>query len=214
MHGSLDPGPHPQPAKVHDMSEEKSRYWDDKYQTGIPGWDRRGVSPALLHWLDGGMLGPCRLLIPGCGHGHEVVELARRGFSVHAVDIAPTPLSRLRMILAEKGLDARLIQADVLHWQPDAPFDAIYEQTCLCALAPQEWPLYAAQLYGWLGPGGLLFALFMQTGRPGGPPYHCPLEDMRGLFPSEHWRWVEPPHREISHPNGLFEYAAVLQRIG
>lgn len=196
------------------MNEEKSRYWDDKYQTGMPGWDRRGVSPALLHWLDAGMLSPCRLLIPGCGHGHEVVELARRGFTVHAVDIAPTPLSRLRMILAKEGLDARLIQADVLHWQPDALFDAIYEQTCLCALAPQEWPLYAAQLYGWLRPGGLLFALFMQTGRFGGPPYHCALEDMRSLFPSEHWQWVEPPHREIPHPNGLFEYAAVLQRIG
>lgn len=194
------------------MSEERSRYWDEKYQAGMPGWDRRDISPALLHWLDLGMLKPCRILIPGCGHGHEVVELARRGFPVCAVDIAPTPLARLRQRLAGEGLGADLVQADVLTWQPEMPFDAVYEQTCLCALAPQEWALYAAQLYRWLKPGGLMFALFMQTGRAGGPPYHCDLGDMHRLFPSERWTWVEPPHREVPHPNGLFEYAAVLQR--
>ena len=91
------------------------------------------------------MLSPCRILIPSSGHGHEVVELARRGFAICALDIAPTALSRLRMARARKGLDARLVQADVLYWQPDAPFDAIYEQTCLCALAPKEWPDYAVQ---------------------------------------------------------------------
>jgi SAM-dependent methyltransferase len=196
------------------MSEEKSRYWEERYQSGTPGWDRGGVSPALLQWLDAGVLTPCRILIPGCGHGHEVVALAQRGFSVSAVDIAPTPLARLQERLQEAGLDAHLIQADVLDWQPEAPFDAIYEQTCLCALAPQDWPRYAAQLHRWLRPGGLLFALFMQTGRPGGPPYHCELGEMRSLFPLERWAWVDEPHREVPHPTGLFEYAAVLQRLG
>ncbi len=194
------------------MDAEKSRAWDEKYHTGTPGWDRGSVSPALLHWLSAGMLTPCRILIPGCGHGHEVVELARRGFAVCAVDIAPTPLARLDRRLGEEGLEAQLIQADVLHWQSAAPFDAIYEQTCLCALPPQEWPAYEAQLHGWLRPGGRLFALFMQTGRPGGPPWHCELGEMRALFPAERWHWVEPPQREIPHPNGLFEYAAVLER--
>lgn len=196
------------------MDAEKSRAWDEKYHTGTPGWDRGGVSPALLHWLNAGMLTPCRILIPGCGHGHEVVELARRGFAVCAVDIAPTPLARLGRRLDEQGLAAQLIQADVLHWQPPAPFDAIYEQTCLCALPPQEWPAYEAQLHRWLRPGGRLFALFMQTGRAGGPPWHCGLGDMHILFPHTHWAWLEAPQREVPHPNGLFEYAAVLQRLG
>lgn len=52
----------------------------------------------------------------------------------------------------------------------------------------------------------------MQTGRAGGPPYHCDLADMRALFPAERWDWVEPPQREVAHPNGLFEYAAILKR--
>jgi SAM-dependent methyltransferase len=196
------------------MSEEKARQWDEKYRSGVPGWDRGGVSPALHHWLETGALAPCRILVPGCGHGHEVLELARRGFQVTGVDIAPTPLARLRQNLTQCELEADLVQADVLTWSPEVPFEAVYEQTCLCALAPEEWPTYAAQLHTWLRPDGRLFALFMQTGRPGGPPYHCDLTDMRGLFPPERWDWVEPPQREVPHPNGLFEYAAVLRRLG
>ena len=194
------------------MDTERSRRWDEKYRTGLPGWDRQGASPALLHWLETGALTACRILIPGCGHGYEVLELARRGFEVWGLDIAPTPLARLKARLAEAGLAAHLVQADALAWQPEHPFDAIYEQTCLCALAPEEWPAYAAQLYRWIKPGGLMFALFMQTGRPGGPPYHCDPGEMLTLLPSERWEWVEPPHREVPHPNGLFEYAAVLRR--
>lgn len=194
------------------MDTERSRRWDEKYQSGLPGWDRQGASPALLHWLETGALAPCRILVPGCGHGYEVIELARRGFEVWGLDIAPTPLARLKARLGESGLTAHLVQTDALAWQPVQPFDAIYEQTCLCALDPREWAAYANQLYGWLRPGGRLYALFMQTGREGGPPYHCDLAEMRALFPNERWDWVEPPHREVPHPNGLFEYAAILQR--
>lgn len=196
------------------MDTERSRRWDEKYQSGLPGWDRQGVSPALLHWLECGALTPCRILVPGCGHGYEVMALARHGFEVCGLDIAPTPLTRLRARLQQTGLNAQLVQADVLAWQPEQSFDAIYEQTCLCALDPQEWDAYAAQLYRWLRPGGRLFALFMQTGREGGPPYHCDLAAMYTLFQPGRWAWVEPPQREVPHPNGLFEYAAILERRG
>lgn len=194
------------------MEHEKSRVWNEKYLTGATGWDRGGVSPALHAWLEGGELAPCRILIPGCGYGHEAVALARLGFAVTALDIAPAPLDRLGEELARAEVKAELVQADALHWQPAAPFDAIYEQTCLCALEPAHWLVYEAQLQAWLRPGGRLFALFMQTNRAGGPPFHCALPDMRALFPETRWHWEGTPHREVPHPNGLFEYAAELTR--
>lgn len=58
------------------------------------------------------------------------------------------------------------MQADVLTYQPDKPFDAIYEQTCLCALHPDHWVDYARQFRQWLKPQGSLWALFMQMLRP------------------------------------------------
>jgi methyl halide transferase len=195
------------------MEHTKPHFWNDKYLAGTPGWDRGGSSPALHHWLEEGTLLPGRVLIPGCGRGHEALELARRGFRVTALDIAPAALEHLQAELDRAGLQADLVLADALAWHPDAPFDAIYEQTCLCALDPSLWSRYDGQLHAWLRPGGQLLAVFMQTGRAGVPPFHCALPDMRALLPDSRWHWEGTPHREVPHPNGHFEYTAVLTRL-
>ena len=187
-------------------------HWEEKYRANTIPWDRGGTSPALHDWLATGALVPGRILIPGCGRGHEAVDLARAGFRVTALDIAPTALQHLAAQLEQAGLDADLVCADALSWQPESPFDALYEQTCLCALDPGHWAAYEAQLHRWLRPGGGLFALFMQTGKEGGPPFHCALPDMRTLFPEGRWHWEGQPHKEVPHPNGLFEYATLLTR--
>ena len=150
--------------------------------------------------------------MPGCGRGHEAVELARHGFQVTGLDIAPTALKLLETELAAAGLTAETVCADALAWRPDTPFDAIYEQTCLCALQPEQWPAYERQLFRWLKPGGHLYALFMQTGREGGPPFHCDPGAMRTLFPATRWAWPEMDLERVDHPNGLHELATVLVR--
>lgn len=198
---------------AQNTSHDKARHWNEQYLAGTTGWDRGEASPALKGWLEHGQLQPCRILIPGCGYGHEAVALARRGFDVTALDIAPAPLERLEMELREAGVTANLVQADALDWKAAPAFDAIYEQTCLCALDPAHWAEYEAQLHAWLKPGGKLFALFMQTGRAGGPPYHCALPDMRALFPETRWHWEGQPHKEIPHPNGLYEFTTILTRL-
>lgn len=188
-------------------------HWEEKYRTRNIPWDRGAISPALLGWLEDGELPPGgRILIPGCGHGHEAVELARRGFQVTALDIAPSALAHLADQLAATGVTAERICADALSWQPAQAFDAIYEQTCLCALNPEHWTAYEQQLFNWLRPGGKLFALFMQTDRDGGPPFHCAMPEMHTLFGDSHWQWPEGAPGRVGHPNGLFEFAAELTR--
>jgi len=187
-------------------------HWNDKYLTGNMPWDRGGISPALADWIDAGELTPCRILVPGCGRGHEVSELARHGYAVTAIDVAPAALAHLHRELERIGAQAELVQADALTWQPEHPFDAVYEQTCLCALQREHWQVYAAQLHAWLRPGGRLYALFMQTGKDGGPPFHCALESMRELFPEDRWIWPEQLERRIPHPIGHVEIPGMLIR--
>ncbi|MDJ0738760.1 MAG: methyltransferase domain-containing protein [Gammaproteobacteria bacterium] len=193
-------------------SGDRRSGWERRYREGRTAWDRGSVSPALTHWLDadGGVRG--RVLVPGCGHGHEVVALVRAGCDVTAVDIAAAPVMRLRARLADAALHADVVQADLLHWQPAGPFDAIYEQTCLCALAPADWPAYEHRLADWLPPGGRLYALFMQTGRDGGPPFDCPLPAMRELFVGSRWLWPHVPALDVPHPSGFVEEGLVLIR--
>ncbi|MFQ5935607.1 MAG: methyltransferase domain-containing protein [Acidiferrobacterales bacterium] len=187
-------------------------WWESRYQESHTPWDRERPSPALYHWLNAGRLRPGRVVIPGCGRGHEVIELARRGFTVTAIDIAPTPVAFLQRRLAEEKLPAKVVQADLFKWCPSQPVDAVYDQTSLCAFAPSYWEHYVEQLYGWLRPGGELFVLFMQTNREGGPPYHCGLGEMQRLFSTERWRWPAAADFEIPHPVGFVEQGYVLVR--
>jgi len=193
-------------------TNDPTRFWEERYRTATTHWDRGGTSPALLKWLAEEELTPCRILVPGCGRGYEVLELARRGFEVVAMDFAPSAVSHLREELRRAGLEAEVYEADVLAWTTDRPFDAIYEQTCVCALPPKTWPRYEEQLFAWLRLGGRLFALFMQTHREGGPPYHCDPGAMQALFPDARWTWDGAPFCEVPHPAGFYELSTVLTR--
>lgn len=198
---------------MQETSQHRSQ-WESHYQRGETGWDRGGVSPALDHWFGNGNGHPRRVLVPGCGRGYEVAVLAARGFEVTAVDIAPSAVQALRNLLDRVGADAQVVEADLLCWDAPAPFDAVYEQTCLCALDPATWPAYAARLRRWLRSGGSLFAQFMQTGREGGPPFHCDVGAMRGLFAAHTWTWLADEPMRIDHPNGLHELGFELIRHG
>jgi methyl halide transferase len=201
------------------MTGPTKEFWEQRFAEGNIPWDRGASSPQLGAWISSGVLKPCRILVPGCGSGHEVVDLALAGFEVTGLDYADKAIARANENLQEASVDATLVQADVLAWQPDRPFDAIYEQTCLCALYPDKWREYADRLHEWLVPGGRLFALFVQLLREGaaegsiqGPPYHCDINGMRALFPASLWAWPKPPYPRTTHPAGLAELAVVLVR--
>jgi len=187
--------------------------WESRYQNGETGWDRGGTSPALAHWLTHGLRAPARVLIPGCGLGHEVIMLARMGFSVTAIDIAPSAVAHLKRELAKVDLRAKVMLGDLFAYTSDKPFDAVYEQTCLCAIRPEQREAYEKQLYAWLKPGGRLLALFMQTGAEGGPPFHCAVEDMQHLFPASRWKWPDAEAQSVPHSNGRFELGYQLIRV-
>ena len=70
--------------------------WEGRYQRGEMGWDRHGINPLMNSWMVEALAANASVLIPGCGHGYEVIELARLGFQVTGLDIAPTPVARMR----------------------------------------------------------------------------------------------------------------------
>lgn len=195
-------------------------FWQERFEAANTPWDRGEPSPQLAAWLRDRTLRPGQsIVVPGCGSGHEVLALAEAGCAVTGVDYTPAAVARTEERLRSAGQRATVLRADVLEWRPGAPVDAAYEQTCLCALHPDRWMDYAAQLHAWLRPGGSLCALFMQSLREGaahglveGPPYHCDIHAVRALFSSSRWDWPEPPHAAVAHPRGYSELAVVLTR--
>lgn len=202
------------------MSGPTPAFWQQRFEAGEVPWDRGGPSPQLAAWLSAGVLHAGRsVVVPGCGSGHDVAALAAAGCVVTGVDYAPAAVDQTRRRLRDAALAAEVVAADVLQWQPASACDAVYEQTCLCALHPDDWARYAAQLHAWLRPGGVLCALFMQVRREragqgviDGPPYHCDINAMRALFPASRWDWPKPPYAAVAHPQGWTELAVVLVR--
>jgi len=200
------------------MAGPTKEFWAERFATQTWGWDRGAAHAQLQRWLAEGLITPSHAVaVPGCGRGHELLALGQAGIAAVGLDYTPAAVELARERIAD--LPGRVELADVLEWQPPAPLDRVYEQTCLCALHPDRWQAYAAQLHAWLKPGGLLLANFMQALRPGstqglveGPPYHCDINAMRALFPESRWEWPAPPYAQTPHSQDWFELAVVLVR--
>jgi 16S rRNA (cytosine967-C5)-methyltransferase len=108
--------------------------------------------------------------------GGKTLQLAAAGADVTALDISAPRMARVEANLARTGLTASLVIADALHWQPEAPFDAVLlDAPCSAtgtirrhpdlpfvkdgAELPALTALQAALIdraLGWLRPGGRL----------------------------------------------------------
>lgn len=186
--------------------------WEARYQAATTAWEREHINPGFNEWRELFSQSPGSVIIPGCGRAPEVVAFAELGWAVTGVDLADTAVGYQRDALRRAGLVGHVEQFNVLAWAPQDPVDLVYEQTCLCALDPAQWTDYARQLHAWLKPGGVLAALFMQTGKDGGPPFHCELAAMRDLFGEDEWEWdVQTFHSE--HPMGIHELGCLLTRL-
>ncbi len=163
---------------------------------------------------------PARLLGEGKGRrvldlcaapGGKTLQLAAAGWEVTALDISKKRLERLHENLKRTGLSAKVVVADALEWQPDAPFDAILldapcTATGTCRRHPdvlhrisQHHVLEMAELQSalldraqsWLADGGqLVFAT-------------CSLEEEEGEQQAEHVALKPDPIRAEELPAGL-----------
>ena len=193
----------------HDKASLSSADWQERYDTGKTGWDRGEPNPMLAHWLKTGVLQPCEILVPGCGRGHEVIALAEAGFNVTAIDFADAAAKSVIDELKLRNLKATVVHSDIFAFGQSRRFDAVYEQTSLCAIHPSQWQTYQQLLACWLRAEGNLFAMFMQSDAPDGPPYSCPLDTMRQLFSKPTWHWSSDSTR-VEHPTGVHEIACIL----
>lgn len=69
--------------------------------------------------------GPGRALDLCAAPGGKTLQLAAAGWDVSAVDISENRLARLAENLDRTGLSARVVTADLLHWQPGFAADAV-----------------------------------------------------------------------------------------
>ena len=159
--------------------------WESKYQASDTPWDKGAPSPGLVDFLaENPMAG--RVLVPGCGLGHDVRALAADGGEVIGIDIAPSAVEAAQKFPAT-GRE-RYEHADLFALPPHLPgtCEWVWEHTCFCAIDPALRAAYVAAVAGALVPGGHLLAVFYLD--PGndhpdeGPPFEVSIAELDRLF--------------------------------
>jgi methyl halide transferase len=158
-------------------------YWNRIYgEESRPGWDMNGATPLVDELLDlarpHGLRPGGRLVVPGCGYGHDAAELAARGFAVTGLDFAPLAIQGARHRYGDRVAWA---QAD---WFATGlgPWEAVFDHTCFVAMDPARRPAYVRACADHLLEGGHWLAVLFHdvNGRPG-PPHALPMAELRGL---------------------------------
>jgi SAM-dependent methyltransferase len=147
-------------------------YWNARYLEGRDGWDL-GRAPPILDRLIAMQTARRRVLVPGSGPGHDALAWARAGHRVVAFDFAPLAVESLRTRAREEGVEIDVREVDVLAPPTElrGHFDLVWEQTCLCALPPEQRRPYLQAMAQILEPGGQMVALLWNHGDEGGPPW-------------------------------------------
>lgn len=156
--------------------------WNLRYAEGDTPWDKGGGHPVLRDMLTHGALSG-RVLVPGCGTGHDVRELARRGLDAVGLDVAPLAIERARAHPAAGG--ETYVSGDLFALPPDmrGAFDGVFEHTCFCAIDPALREAYVEAVVSALKPDGRLLAVFYaDPGHDEGPPFGCTKVELDALF--------------------------------
>lgn len=157
--------------------------WDNRYQTGDTPWEKGAPHPALVAWLNKNSLGG-RVLVPGCGSGHDVRALAAQGAEAIGFDIAPQAIGRAEQF--QKSGRESYVLGDLFHPPEEwtRSFDAVFEHTCFCAIDPEMRRRYVESVHRLLKPSGKLLAIFyLNPGHDeGGPPYGSSTKELDALF--------------------------------
>jgi SAM-dependent methyltransferase len=159
--------------------------WDARYVAGNTPWDKGAAHPALLARLKTLPIAG-RVLVPGCGAGHDVRAIAAGGAAfVLGLDVAPSALNLARRF--PKAGNECYQEGDFLTGNavPPGSFDVLFEHTCLCAIPPERRADYGGAAATALCDGGLLLAVFFinpENPNLDSPPFRCDLAEMTLLF--------------------------------
>ena len=169
-----------------DPNTNNSAGWEDHYQRDHIPWDRGEPHPELIRVLrETPPAANQRVLVPGCGRGHDALAWAEAGHQVTAVDISPTALALATQSNPHPNIT--WLEADLfaLPKTLQGTFDLVWEHTSFCAVHPDQRTEWAESMARALRPGGTLLGVFFtHPDKPldEGPPFACRATVLPGII--------------------------------
>lgn len=217
-------------------------FWRELWQQDRTGWDIGGPHPGLekilnlaaRYWLPSNPDTCIRILVPGCGRGHDPAAIASRSISlpkafankqieIIAADFAPEAIEAARKEYDYLQIDElKFLVQDSLTAPPAeqlAYFDFIFDRAMLCALTPENRLRYLSNCRKSLRPNGLFLSIPFTTIErhdPGsaGPPFEIPISKFEALMNATGLSMI---HQEVfsgrKFPEIIKEEALTISKI-
>ncbi|MGW3097446.1 class I SAM-dependent methyltransferase [Streptomyces sp. NPDC001102] len=175
-----------------------SRGYAVAYALNLTPWERAGTGGAaaldkLIARAETELGGPGRALDLGCGSGLHLVALAQRGWQATGVDLIGKAVRRARARVADAGVTARVLQADVTaldRTEVGASYRLLLDIGCFHGLDDGQRAAMGRSVSAVAAPDALLILLAF---RPGAVPKPLPrgadATDIETAFPG--WRLVD-----------------------
>lgn len=173
------------PSYFHKNDDVNSAYfWNQSYKKEIsPNWDLNEPAEAFKDMLQRLKFPKSRILVLGCGAGHDAAFFAKVGHVVTAVDFS---LEAIELAKSKYGHISNLSFEcmDVFNLPQDwnFSFDVIIEHTLFCAIAPEQRKNLVTVWKRLLHEEGQLMSVLFTMFKRSGPPYGATEMEIRSLL--------------------------------
>jgi SAM-dependent methyltransferase len=159
--------------------------WQRRYEADDTPWDKGAPSPPLADFLRERRIAG-RVLVPGCGRGHDAGALAAQpDATVVGLDLSSAAIVQAKSLASEAPGHLSFIAGDFFALPSDliGSFDWVVEHTCFCAIEPRQRADYVAAAASALRAGGKLFGIFyLNPQREVAPPFPVSRDELSALF--------------------------------
>lgn len=191
----------------------QSEHWDSIYKNSeTPGWDIKQVCPAFKDMLPRLKWPKSKVIVLGCGEGHDAAFLAQAGHVVTAVDFSSTAIDKAKKQYGHiTGLTFECMDVFALPESWTGTFDIVIEHTMYCALPPKNTAQLVKVWKKLLHEEGQIMGVFFTMFKRFGPPFGTNEYSLRDQL-APHFQFLFWGRLRNSVPNRLGKELFVLAR--
>ncbi len=160
------------PWLIDNPDSANAQWWGDLYAKKETGWNLEAPHPTIAKIMPRLKLQKSRILVAGCGRGHDAAWFAEQGHLVTALDFSPEAIAGAKEKYGHLP-NLQFQQADVFKLSPNmtASFDVVFEHTLFCAIEPSRRDEMIRMWRRVLVEGGHLMGIFFASYKQMGPPF-------------------------------------------